>query len=446
MKKITRLTQAQIEAMPRYDEEWTKIGLCTDPADRPRAEAGIRLVYELAGLKPPEKIVWCGSPFSIALTYGLVRGSVRDSVRDSVWRSVRESVHDSVRNSVRDSVCDSVRDSVAVRVRDSVWDIKVRVRDSILDSVRKSVWDSVGVRVRDSVGDSVRDSVWRSVRDSVWDSVRDSVGDSVAVSVRESVWRSVGALVSGSVRDNVAVSVEDSVGDSVRERVWRSVGVRARDSIWECGYGQHDANWLAFYRFFRDECGLVAETNRLDGLVEIAQSAGWFLPCEHICFVSERHNIVRLGEQGRIHCETGPAIQYPDGWGIYAWHGVRVPAHWIEDRANLDPREVIREENVERRAVGAAIVGWPKMLDVLEAKVIDDSGSDDIGQLIELTLPGLSQPGRFLKARCPRNGIIVEGVPYISDIDGLPIETAIAAQAWRIGDPQSEYQHPTKRT
>ena len=86
------------------------------------------------------------------------------------------------------------------------------------------------------------------------------------------------------------------------------------------------------------------------------------------------------------------------------------------------------------------------MLSVLKSKVIDDSGSDDIGQLIELTLPGLAEPGRFLKARCPRNGIIVEGVPRVSDIDGLPIETALHAQAWRIGDPLSEYQHPPMRT
>lgn len=86
------------------------------------------------------------------------------------------------------------------------------------------------------------------------------------------------------------------------------------------------------------------------------------------------------------------------------------------------------------------------MLSVLNQRIINDSGDEDIGSLIELTLPGLDEPGRFLKARCPRNGLIVEGVPRVSDIDGLPIETALAAQAWRIGDPQSEYQHPPQRT
>jgi hypothetical protein len=138
-----------------------------------------------------------------------------------------------------------------------------------------------------------------------------------------------------------------------------------------------------------------------------------------------------------MHCETGKAILYAGtGWGISSWHGVRVPDEWISERKTLDPNVVIKADNVEQRAAGAAIVGWPKMLSVLKSKTINDSGNDDIGQLIEMNLPGLREPGRFLKAVCPRNGIIVEGVPRISDIDGLPINTALAAQAWRIGDPQ----------
>jgi hypothetical protein len=152
----------------------------------------------------------------------------------------------------------------------------------------------------------------------------------------------------------------------------------------------------------------------------------------------------------RLVAKGGTAVYSAVGSAGFSYfgagHGVRVPDHWLAARANLDPNEVIKSENVEQRAAGAAIVGWPKMLSVLKAKVIDDSGNDDIGQLIELKLPGLREAGRFLRARCPRNGTIVEGVPRVSDIDGLPIDTALAAQAWRIGDPQAEYAHPPMRT
>jgi hypothetical protein len=198
---------------------------------------------------------------------------------------------------------------------------------------------------------------------------------------------------------------------------------------------------------FRDILGLDLPDHAKYRFWEQAAIHGGFrVMHEDFCIVSDFPERILVDEQNRPHCENGPSHRWRDGWSLYHWHGVKVPAHWIEDRANLDPNEVIKCENVEQRAAGAEIVGWPKMLDVLKVKVINDSGNEDIGQLIELKLPGLNKPGRFLKARCPRNGIIVEGVPYKSDIDGLPIKTALAAQAWRIGDAQSEYVHPQKRT
>jgi hypothetical protein len=204
--------------------------------------------------------------------------------------------------------------------------------------------------------------------------------------------------------------------------------------------------WDSYLTFFRHVAKLPLDYSKYDHWEQLALHSGPRIMHPDFCMISDRPDVMLVDDQNRPHCETGPFCRWRDGSAIYAWHGTFVPAKWIEQRATLDPIEVIRAENVEQRAAGAAIVGWPKMLSVLNCKIIDDSGSPDIGQLIELTLPGLDEPGRFLKAHCPRNGIIVEGVPHISEIDRLPIDTAIAAQAWRIGDPQAEYAHPPMRT
>jgi hypothetical protein len=139
-------------------------------------------------------------------------------------------------------------------------------------------------------------------------------------------------------------------------------------------------------------------------------------------------------------------MSYRDGWELYHWHGVSVPKEWILNRSTLTASEVLKVENTEQRAAGAEIIGWGKIEKELGAKVINDSGSEDIGLLVEMTLPGLSEPERFLKAWCPRNGWIYEGVPKVSEIDNLPIDTALKAQCWRIGDRQDEYVHPSART
>jgi hypothetical protein len=265
--------------------------------------------------------------------------------------------------------------------------------------------------------------------------------DSTSHNVRPNVWHSV----MDNVRPNVWHSAMGSVRHSVWDSVWSNVMDSARDSVWVSVYGAHDAGWLSFYDFFAKECGMTYETDALHGLWELAKSASWVLPYENVCFVSDRHNICKL-ENGRIHSEVGPAIQYPDGFSIYAWRGTVIPGEWVENRTTIDPAEILKCSNVEQRAAGAAMIGWPRMVNALQRRVIDGDPDSDMGALIELTLPGLPEPGRFLQAKCPRNGTIVEGVPRVSDIDGLPIETALAAQAWRIGDPQSEYAHPPVRT
>lgn len=212
--------------------------------------------------------------------------------------------------------------------------------------------------------------------------------------------------------------------------------------------GSWDSFWLSYYDAAQ-KLGVEYPDNikrHFEAYTEYSQSGGVAFCYEDVAFVCDRPNKIEFDELNRLHAEVGPAVSWPDGLALYSWHGVNVPEHWIEGRATLDPNEVIQTTNVEQRAAGCAIVGWPKMVTVLNRKVIDGDPETDMGALIELTMPGLNEPGRFLQAKCPRNGTIVEGVPRVSDIDNLPIDTVLAAQAWRVGDPQSEYAHPPKRT
>jgi hypothetical protein len=201
-------------------------------------------------------------------------------------------------------------------------------------------------------------SVWASVGDSVWASVR--------ASVRASVW--------ASVWDSVGASVGDSVWDSVGDSVWDSVG----DSVGESCYGQHDASWLAFYAYFSEVCGLTEQTRKLAGLWELAKSAGWCLPYQNICWVSERHNILHRDERGRLHSTDSATLAYPDGWSIYAIHGVRVPEDVIMSPHALTAHRITEEKNTEVRRVMLDRFGTSRYLIEIGAKQIH---ADDYGTL-----------------------------------------------------------------
>jgi hypothetical protein len=269
-----------------YAARWTEIDLCTDPADRPRAEAAIREMYRQGGLAPPAKIVWCGSPMSMALTRSTIRAPHMLDKNAKIGRSVAESIENSVQESAGDS--------------------------------GNGVWESVG----SGVWNSVRHSVNARVTPIVWNSVQ-SILTSIWLGITVNVWHSI------------ADSVRDSVPDAVVCSVYRS------DSI----------EWLALFRYLRDVVGLVEETDKPSGRWELAQSAGWALPHQNICWVSERPNILHRDDGGRLHCETGPAVAYPDGWTIYAAHGVQVPGDVIERPDTITTLAIDGERNAEIRRV-----------------------------------------------------------------------------------------------
>jgi len=117
----------------------------------------------------------------------------------------------------------------------------------------------------------------------------------------------------------------------------------ARLSFSLCSFGQHDVGWLGICQFLNEAFDLRRETHGLDGLWLIAQNAGWVLPHENVCWVAERHNVLKVDAAGRLHSADGPAIAYPDGWTAHFWKGVRVPS-WLIERPDLITSSAIDRE------------------------------------------------------------------------------------------------------
>jgi hypothetical protein len=338
-RRITELTPAQRDRMGSFAQEWIRYAFRTEPLTEEEWDvwqAGARKCYELAGKPFPKTVVRVSSPLVGAYAAPIANWWIAQlrSKNDSVW----DSVWDSVGASVWDSVWASVGDSVRASVRASVWD---------------SVWASVGASVWASVRDSVRASVGASVWASVWDSVRASVGASVRDSVRASVGDSVRASVRASVGDN-------ELSKHIEENWSRALGGRISGADW------YSTEWTAFFAFFRDICGLELP----DGMWEKAQawedanSAGWWWPFEDFVMVCDtptelHHETIPGAGTKRLHCETGPAISWADGFGVHMWHGVRIP-EWVIVEPTVE--RALKERNSEIRRCAFEAIGWDTVI------------------------------------------------------------------------------------
>jgi hypothetical protein len=184
-------------------------------------------------------------------------------------------------------------------------------------------------------------------------------------------------------------------------------------------YGCHDAFWLCFYDFFLNELDLKC-CEKLTGLIEVAKTCGWWIPFDQMAVIEDRPTRITFDYRNLLHREDGPAIEYKDGFSVYAWHGRRVPKKWIEQ--GIEPGEALQLTNIEDRRVACEIIGWDTVLKKLKTKIINKGLTPEIGELLEVTIPDVGKE-KFLRVRCGTNRRFAIPVPP-------NMKTALEANSW----------------
>jgi hypothetical protein len=144
----------------------------------------------------------------------------------------------------------------------------------------------------------------------------------------------------------------------------------------------------AYVSFFTDVCGLElprAMKRAAQAYRDTAESACWWWPHRDFVMACERPTKIERDERGRLHCETGMAIQWSDGWGLYRWHGVAVPAQVIEAPETITVAQIEAETNAEVRRCMVSRYGAGRYLLDSGAKEL---ARDEFGVLYRKDIPG----------------------------------------------------------
>ncbi|WP_428673629.1 DUF6745 domain-containing protein [Reyranella sp.] len=205
--------------------------------------------------------------------------------------------------------------------------------------------------------------------------------------------------------------------------------------------GQTTASWIALHTFAA-KIGVTYEPGlwRLfETWASLGEACSWWMVFDGLCIISDRPRRLSFDAERRLHGETGPAIAFSDGWGVHAWHGVRIPAEWINDRASLTAKTALTWRNVEQRRAACEILGWSAILEELQASTIDRDADPEIGELVEVTIPDVGRE-RFLRVRCGTGRRFALPVPP-------DMRTALQANAWTFGiDDAAKFVKPEVRT
>ncbi|HET9382249.1 MAG TPA: hypothetical protein VFP69_15650 [Streptomyces sp.] len=277
-----------------------------------------------------------------------------------------------------------------------------------------------------TTGGSVRDAV----RTRPWAAARERLADRLGPAGWAGHWALTGGrlwdttlMLTERLRTGVVEAAAEETGDE------RAVRLVLLDAV----LGQHDAAWLAA---FDGQDG----TEPLAGIAAVARTAGWWWPYEKTAIICERPGELHRDEAGRLNRGDGPALAFPDGFALYAWRGMPVPADFLDGLTELTPRRIREEENAELRRVMLEHYGYERYLEESGAEPVQ---RDEAGVLWRIELEG-DEPL-----------VTVEVVNSIPEPDGthrtywlrVPPRTRTAREgvAWTFGLEESEYA-PAKQT
>ena len=149
---------------------------------------------------------------------------------------------------------------------------------------------------------------------------------------------------------------------------------------------------MSWVSFFRDVCRWEDDALSRFALAEALANTGWQWWHSDVLALSDRPRFIKRNAAGRLHSDEGPAIEYRDGWSIYAWHGYRLPDthyHLITARDKITPAMIEAEPNAELRRIALEIFGFDRFFEARGGKVIDkDEVFGRPRRLLELKLKG----------------------------------------------------------
>lgn len=217
------------------------------------------------------------------------------------------------------------------------------------------------IRAMTDTGPSVRETV----RSAPWAQERQLLHAELGTAGWPAHWAATGGRLWDSTQalvDRIRTGLLEELAGGERGEEAARIRLILLDAV----LGQHDAPWLAAF---------ATDGGPLDGLATVSRNAGWWWPFARVAVVSERPVALHRDEAGRLDHGDGPALAYPDGFALYAWRGMPVPAAFLAELPSLTPDRIRAEENAELRRVMLEYYGYDRYLADSGARPVHRDGT-----------------------------------------------------------------------
>jgi len=337
--QLTR--EEQLEMLTQNGVFWCGQINSTDPVNRDVVEKNVRRLYEAAGCAAPHTVLWFKNPRMVAIAATLLETAIRPDSESDGWNPL----------------------SKVQRYIGNLEFVIKRFPDLVQGSLSPWPFGPNGWRISEeqpfAVGSArmLNGGHWQQQLHP-WSAISgctNELPNEVA-----NAWDRLQHELSSKMELLVSrVDPDPALLDKSRISSYMSILL------------DHVRLGMVGYRSILKAIGACPDGE--DGLEEILQNCGGFIPFENVVIAIERPYQINRDSQDRLHNLMGKSIEYEDGWGVYSVCGVSVVPHLITDPSKLTVAEVESQWSAEVSRIMIDRYGVERFIQDCGTEVIDQS-------------------------------------------------------------------------
>ncbi len=425
---ITELTKEQRAKLPEYAQRGIELGLKTGPytaEEQKIAKQAVEHLYADYGREKPIVLIAPGPRSAIIMrdyatkVLKIMQAGYDDNeiereidgisreISGKIYRKIAWEISEEISREI-DNEIDGIRREIRNEIDNEIaWEIISEI-SGVSDELRREISREIDNEISEEISEIDRE-LRREIGCEIDGEISRELRWEIGRELRSEISREVRLEIDRELRWEIDREVRDIRLEIDRE-IFGDIGVKRKTHPL---YAQYWVYWVYYQKYFIDQNLINLDANlkkRFERLVTLVETCGCIDLMGCLAIVWERPEYIRRNANGLLHCDSGPALKFRDGFALYRLNGVKVPkdiaclhhskipvSRWVEETNVEVKREIIRKIGIER------------IYNELGATVLDAEPENGY-ELIEMQLTPETK-GRYLKMVNPSiKTIHIEGV------------------------------------
>ena len=438
-------TSEQAAEWSVYRDRWIDIAFRTEPMteeEKDLCRGAVADMYKLINKDSP-RVVFVSSPLQAAIvtscaqiilnssnnmtatqdaTEAATSASTRDATWAATWAATRDATLYTTLAATRAATRDATRDATLDATQAATWDATRAATEAATEAATQAAtwdatWDATWAATDAATDAATKDATSDATRDAIWDATeaatRATTSDATLVATRAATldatlaatWTATLAATRDATRDATRAATVAATWDAtwnatqaaydkwfvspysvvdICKNIAGEPAIKNLNNVYS--YYQGGNQWAythSFYEWFRHVAKLDIDWSKWIPWNTLGEHSGPRYVTEKFVIISDFPTVLKVDNENRPHSSTGPFCQWKDGFSLYAWHGVRVPAWIIEQPHLITIEKIDGESNAEIRRVMLDRYGFLRYLQEKQAQIIHQD-FDEGGEMMKL--------------------------------------------------------------